>query len=99
MYNTYIMEPVYAQSLSRTQIYLTTEQQAALGLLSKNQSRSKSELIRSAIDRFITAQQQAQASTRKQRLAALSGAWTDNSFTGDVREMRAAWGNRPDTSL
>jgi hypothetical protein len=99
MYNEYIMKHTQSQSLARTQIYLTAEQQAALGLLSKNQSLSKSELIRSAIDRFITSQQQAQASTRKQRLAALSGAWSDDSFAGDVRDMRGTWGNRPDAAL
>jgi hypothetical protein len=93
------MKHVQSQSLARTQIYLTAEQQAALGLLSKNQSLSKSELIRSAIDRFIASQQQSQASTRKQRLAALSGAWSVDSITGDVREMRIAWGQRPDSSL
>jgi hypothetical protein len=99
MYNSYIMKHIQAQSLARTQIYLTAEQQTALGLLSKNQSLSKSELIRSAIDHFIATQQQAQASTRKQRLAALSGAWSDDSFAGDVRDMRGAWTNRPDASL
>jgi hypothetical protein len=99
MYNQYIMKHIQAQSLARTQIYLTAEQQTALGLLSKHQSLSKSELIRSAIDRFIASQQQAQASTRKERLAALSGAWSEDSFKGDVREMRSAWGNRTDATL
>jgi predicted DNA-binding protein len=99
MYNEYIMKPVQLHSFARTQIYLTTEQQTALGLLSKNQSLSKSELIRSAIDHFIASQQLALASTRKQRLAALSGAWSDDSFRGDLREMRSAWGNRPDAAL
>jgi metal-responsive CopG/Arc/MetJ family transcriptional regulator len=96
MYNLYIMHAQQTNHLSRTQIYLTAEQQLALGVLSKRQSQSKSELIRGAIDQMIAAQQEKnqQASTKQQRMAALAGAWNENSFTTDIRAMRDEWASR-----
>jgi predicted transcriptional regulator len=94
MYTVYIMQTIPTHALSRTQIYLTGAQQEALGLLSERHSQSKSELIRCAIDQFIAAQKQSQASTKKQRLAALAGAWNEDSFVGDIRAMRTEWSKR-----
>jgi metal-responsive CopG/Arc/MetJ family transcriptional regulator len=99
MYTLYIMHTLQTQALSRTQIYLTGAQQQALGLLSERHAQSKSELIRCAIDKFIAEQQQLQSSTKLQRLMALSGAWNEDSFTGDIRAMRAEWSNRQSSEV
>jgi hypothetical protein len=76
--------------LARTQIYLTALHQTSLARLAKEQACAKSELIRQALDIFISSQaQQAQAqqtersSGRAQALGLMSGMWADREDMND----------------
>jgi predicted transcriptional regulator len=72
---------MYTYIMERTQIYLTSEQSAALDRAAKASGRSRSELIRDAIDRLYLDQQ-----SREERIRAFlesAGAWDNREFTGE----------------
>jgi predicted DNA-binding protein len=79
--------------MDRTQIYLTPEQKEALLDLSKNTSTSMAELIRLAIDEYLSKKSQ---DNRLQAIQETFGAipeWVDDGETF-TRLMRAGWKNR-----
>lgn len=85
------------QAFSRTQIYLTQEQQMELDRLAKQNDCSKSELIRSAVDQFIAQQTQALAASQALQakgIKLLAGMWAGRSDmanpTDYIRQQRQA---------
>ena len=91
MYNLYIMQP--AQTLVRTQIYLTQTQQTRLAAVCRRSSVTKSELIRQAVDQFLDQQAPANAANKAQRLSGIVGMWAQRDDVVDpaayVRALRA----------
>ena len=91
MYNLYIMQT--DQALTRTQIYLTQEQQKRLTLASRRAAVTKSELIRHAIDQFLAQQLAATSASKAQRLSSIAGLWAGREDMADpsayVRSLRA----------
>lgn len=91
MYNLYIMKT--AQTLARTQIYLTQAQQTRLGQACKGTATTKSELIRRAIDQFLDQQGQANPKDKAQRLHNIAGLWTQRDDMADpvayVQQLRS----------
>jgi predicted transcriptional regulator len=74
--------------MNRTQIYLTDEEQAALGTIAERTGRSKSNLIREAVDGFIARQSTA---TRRELLEAARGIWRDRDDLPDFAALRGEW--------
>lgn len=91
MYNLYIMQT--DQTLARTQIYLTQEQQKRLARASRGAAVTKSELIRRAVDQFLDQQPAATAVSKAQRLRSIAGLWAWRDDMADpsayVRSLRA----------
>lgn len=81
MYNQYIMQ--HAQSLARTQIYLTQYQQQRLTDASRRAAVTKSELIRLAVDQFLDQQESTSPESQSRRLAGLAGMWADREDMAD----------------
>ena len=69
----------------RTQIYLTENEKTTLESISKDTGKSQSELIRSAIERFIG---DFEPSHRLSRLRQARGLWKDRKDLPDFRELR-----------
>ena len=67
----------HAQSLARTQIYLTQSQQKRLQDASRCTALSKSELIRLAVDQFLDQQVKTSKASQGQRLMGIAGLWAD----------------------
>lgn len=74
--------------LRRTQIYLTAEEQEALSALARSSGRTKSDLIREAIDAWVL---DASGATRAGRLAAGRGLWADRDDLPDFPALRREW--------
>ena len=72
----------------RTQIYLTEDEKAALGLLSSESGKKQSEIIREAIDIYIT---KFSDSGRKRILDKAAGMWKDRDDLLDFSELRNEW--------
>jgi metal-responsive CopG/Arc/MetJ family transcriptional regulator len=81
MYNSYIMKT--SISLTRTQIYLTQQQQQRLSDVSRQSSVTKSELIRLAVNQFLDQKTAHSPKSRSQKLAGLVGLWTDRVDMAD----------------
>jgi predicted DNA-binding protein len=105
MYNLYIMvntkstltSRVKAHSLSRTQIYLSGQQQAALDVLSKRSATTRSQLIRIAIERLLATEEQntSAQSNKRDRLSAIAGSWAKRPADEfDIRKSRESWSRR-----
>ena len=76
----------------RTQIYLTREQQQGLERLAVATGRRKSDLIREALDGYLTDHQ---PRDWKAALEAVRGMWADRDDLDDfVRDLRAGWEKR-----
>jgi predicted transcriptional regulator len=76
----------------RTQIYLTEEQQRDLEQLAAITGRRKSDLIREALDSYLTKHQ---PKDWKDALEAVCGMWADRDDLEDfVRELRGGWEKR-----
>jgi hypothetical protein len=79
--------------MDRTQIYLTSEQKAALLNISQEKSTPMAELVRLAIDEYLA------KNSQKYRLQTIHETfgriteWTQNGETYE-RELRAGWGTR-----
>lgn len=72
---------MYIYIMNRTQIYLTDEEEKALSRRARKTGRSKSDLIREAIDsNYLTAA--ADATAFIEVLEKTAGAWTGRSETG-----------------
>jgi metal-responsive CopG/Arc/MetJ family transcriptional regulator len=97
MYNIYIMHTVKT-NLTRTQIYLSEQQQAALDMLSKRAATTRSQLIRLAIEKLLAEQEQTTTaqSTKRARLDAIAGSWAKRSADElNVRGLREGWSRHP----
>ena len=84
-------------TLRRTQIYLTVEEQEALAVLARQSGRTRSELIREAIDALVEG---SAGPTRKEMLAAGRGLWARRQDLPDFAALRQEWdrsrpGRRP----
>ncbi len=97
MYNLYIMKTMLQpqpQDLARTQIYLTRQQTASLAFVCRRTSASKSEIIRQAIDRFLSADLGQATASKASQLAAITGLWADRAEMVDpsayVKQLRAS---------
>jgi hypothetical protein len=90
MYSSYIMKN--SSELSRTQIYLTQQQQTQLALVSRGSAATKSALIRQAVDLFLAQQPKARATDKTQYLQHIVGLWAQRDDLQDpdnvVRNMR-----------
>lgn len=76
--------------MERTQIYLTPEQKEALIALSGDKAIPMAELIRNAIDEYLTRHNQ---NSRRQMILESFGAVSDWNTNGEIytREMRTGW--------
>ena len=72
--------------MQRTQIYLTDDEQAAIRQLSVRTGATQSALIRTAIDQFITQNNQAASSTK--RMVAF-GMWQDHVDLSSLETLRS----------
>jgi len=69
----------------RTQIYLTERERAALRRMAEESGRTQSELIREAVDRFITA---SRGGDRLALLREARGMWRDRGDLPDFESLR-----------
>jgi metal-responsive CopG/Arc/MetJ family transcriptional regulator len=72
----------------RTQIYLTEEEMAALKSLSSQTGKKQSELIREAVDDFIT---KFSNSRREAILDKVAGIWKHRNDLPDFDKLRKEW--------
>ncbi|UCE51052.1 MAG: ribbon-helix-helix domain-containing protein [Desulfobacterales bacterium] len=72
----------------RTQIYLTEEEMAALKSLSSQTAKKQSELIREAVDDFIT---KFSNSRREDILDKVAGIWKHRNDLPDFDKLRKEW--------
>jgi hypothetical protein len=90
MYSSYIMKN--ASELSRTQIYLTHQQQMRLAQVSRGSAATKSALIRQAVDMFLAQQPKVRVTDKTQHLQCIAGLWAQRDDMQDpaavVRTMR-----------
>ncbi len=69
----------------RTQIYLTRDEKEALESISRETGRTQSELIRTAVERFIV---DFKPGDRLSRLRQACGIWRDRT---DLPDLRGEW--------
>jgi len=91
MYISYTVQN--SQTLKRTQIYLTQTQQSRLAEACRRAAVTKSELIRQAVDQFLSQQALPSSADKEQHLDGLAGLWADRADMADpaayVRTLRA----------
>lgn len=71
--------------MTRTQIYLTEAEQRALRALSKATGKTQSDLIRTAIDRFVASFDEDE---KRKALMAAAGIWKDRTDLPDFAAQR-----------
>ena len=90
MYSSYIMKK--SSELSRTQIYLTQQQQMRLAQVSRGSAATKSALIRQAVDMFLAQQPKTRVTDKTLHLQNIVGLWAEHDGMQDptdaVRKMR-----------
>ena len=72
----------------RTQIYLTEEERAGLGILAESTGKKQAQLIREAVDRLI------EMSSGRRRASILNdaaGMWRDHADLPDFDVARRSW--------
>jgi len=72
----------------RTQVYLTEYEKQALSMLSSKSGKKQSELIREAIDSFIS---KFSAEKREDIFDKLSGMWSDRDESLTAESLRSDW--------
>ncbi len=72
----------------RIQIYLTKEEVTALRSLSSQTGKKQSELIREAVDDFIT---KLDNSRRQAILDKVAGIWKNRNVLADFNKLRKEW--------
>lgn len=83
---------MYKYIVERTQIYLTSEQAAALDREARRSGVTRSHLIREAIDARYGARRSEEETRRA--LDATAGLWRDRAETGDEHVSRLRTGRR-----
>lgn len=73
--------------MQRTQIYLLESQQSLLTSLAQSQGVTKSDLIRRAVELFLSTQK-SDVIERKNRIMGFAGMWADRDDTPNVRDLR-----------
>jgi predicted DNA-binding protein len=74
--------------MKRTQIYLTEEEQLQLDKLSEEKDRSKSALIREAVDEYIAKHSEER---RQEVIKRVAGMWKDRKDLPDFEKLRKEW--------
>ncbi|MHB0982181.1 MAG: ribbon-helix-helix domain-containing protein [Thiobacillus sp.] len=74
--------------MNRTQIYLTEQEQAALRTLAAASGRSQSELIREAVDHYLS---EAEPQVRRAAVMDAAGLWKGRDDLPDLVRLRAEW--------
>ncbi|MCD6705217.1 MAG: ribbon-helix-helix domain-containing protein [Thiobacillus sp.] len=74
--------------MNRTQIYLTEQEQAALRTLAAASGRSQSELIREAVDHYLS---EAEPQVRRAAVMDAAGLWKERDDLPDLARLRTEW--------
>lgn len=74
--------------MRRTQIYLTDREQTAVKSLARRLGKTQSEVIRTAVDRFIDRESTA---SRLDLIRSASGLWSDRRDLPDADALRSEW--------
>jgi hypothetical protein len=85
-----------ASAMHRTQIYLTPRERKALGTLAARTGRTRSDLIREALDRFLEENGADALSDRRALLHHGRGLWADRTDLPDFAAVRREWDRDPD---
>lgn len=72
--------------MNRTQIYISDEEQRLLKRLSKLTGKTRSSLIRDAIDRYLN---NGEEDRWRERIEAAAGIWRNRKDLPDFRQIRA----------
>jgi len=72
----------------RTQVYLTEDEKQALSMISSKLGKKQSELIREAIDSFIS---KLSIEKREYIIDKLSGMWSDRDESLNSQSLRSDW--------
>ncbi len=78
--------------MQRTQIYLTDREQTAVKSIARRLGKTQSEVIRTAVDRFIDRET---SSSQLDLLRSARGLWKDRQDLPDADVLRREW-DRPD---
>ena len=78
-------------TMIRTQISLTERQCEALAVLSRSSGRTRSELVRQAVDALI---EQSGHARRQAAIDRIAGLWKDRIDLPDFKSLRKEWGRR-----
>jgi len=79
---------LYEGLMVRTQIYLTEEEKIALQSLASQSGKKESELIREAIDNYITIYSQ---DRRDRVMDKVAGLWKDRDDIPELESLRKSW--------
>ncbi len=81
--------------MKRTQIYLTEREHTAVKSIARRLGKTQSEVIRTAVDRFIDREEPA---NRLDLLRSARGLWSDRQDLPAADELRREW-DRLDTGV
>ena len=81
--------------MHRTQIYLTPRECKALGILAGRTGRTRSDLIREAVDRFLAERGVESLADRTELLRQARGVWADRTDLPDFAALRREWDREP----
>lgn len=84
----YIAVYTLHMAMKRTQVYLTQNEHQAIGALSRQTKKKRSEIIREAIDEHLKKVSQSK-NARAEAFEAAVGIWKDNDF--DFEALRKGW--------